>query len=86
MQMADEQWRLLRAQSPPPSAGVCAKNSPGYQGEAVVGGPRHFAAFGSGLEHLGPERGAVHGDFPDGDDQLTVQRHQRVELLNDLRR
>lgn len=51
----------------------------------MVGSSRNFAAFGSGLQHLGPERRAVHSDFPDGDDQLTVQSHQRVELLNDLR-
>lgn len=85
MQIGDEQRGLPRAQSPS-VRGRLRQNSPGYQGEAVVGGPRHLAAFGSGLEHLGPERGAVHGDLPDGDDQLTVQGHQRVELLDDLRR
>lgn len=29
-------------------------NSPRYQGEAVVRRSRHFAAFSSGLQHLGP--------------------------------
>lgn len=45
---------------------------------------RHFAAFSSGLQHLGPERRTVHGDFPNGDDQFTVQSHERIELLDDL--
>lgn len=51
----------------------------------MVRDSRNFTAFGSGLQHLCPERRAVHSDFPDGDDLLTVQSHQRVELLNDLR-
>lgn len=32
----------------------CGTNSPRYQGETVVCRPRHFAAFGPGLEHLSP--------------------------------
>lgn len=80
----DERWRALEVHSAPP--GRDCVNSPRYQGEAVVRGSRNFTAFGSGHQHLCPERRAVHSDFPDGDDQLTVQSHQRVELLNHLRR
>lgn len=64
---------------------VCVRaNSPRYQGEAVVRRSRHFAAFSSGLQHLGPQGRTVHSDFADGDDQLTVQSHERVEFLDDL--
>lgn len=59
--------------------------SPRYQGEAVVGRSRHLAAFSSGLQHFGPQRGTVDGDLTDGDDQLTVQSHKCVELLDDLK-
>lgn len=83
MQIRDQIWRPFEAQSA--ACGRVCADSPRYQGEAVVGGSRNFTAFGSGLQHLGPERRAVHSDFPDGDDQLTVQSHQRVELLNNLR-
>lgn len=62
---------------------ACA-NSPRYQGETVVRRSGHFAAFSSGLQHLGPQRRTVHGDFPNGDDQLTVQSDKRIEFLDDL--
>lgn len=47
--------------------------------------PGHLAAFGSSPLHVAPQIGPVDGDLADGDDQLSVQRHQRVELLYDLR-
>lgn len=46
---------------------------------------RHLAAFGAGPQHLGAQGGTVHGDFPDGDDQLAVEGHEGVEFLHDLR-
>lgn len=44
--------------------------------------PGHFTAFGSGLVHFGPERGAADRDVPNRNDQLSVQGHLRVELLD----
>lgn len=63
---------------------ACVPNSPRYQGEAVVRRSRHFAAFSSSLQHFGPQRRAVHSDFANGDDQLTVQSYKGIEFLNDL--
>lgn len=44
----------------------------------------HFTAFGSCLVHFRPEWGAADGDVPDRNDQLSVQGHLRVELLDKL--
>lgn len=64
---------------------VCV-NSPRYQGEAVVGRSRHFAAFSSRFQHFGAQRRTVDSYFTNGDDQFAVQGHECVEFLHDLRK
>lgn len=54
-------------------------------GQVLVRGPGYGASFGPRVVHLRAQKRAVRGDFPDGDDLLPVQRHQRVELLHGLR-
>lgn len=44
----------------------------------------HFTAFGSCLVHFRPEWGAADRDIPNRNDQLSVQGHLCVELLDKL--
>lgn len=47
--------------------------------------PGHGASFGPCVVHLSPQRRAVGGDLPDGDDLLPVQRYEGVEFLHSLK-